>query len=169
MSTGDAGRVRSELTGSAETRSGDNAPEWGLHRHFYLIQLEPRVDPGRFKLGFASNPDERLRARRTAAPLARVVGTWPCRSAGEDSDRFDRSRSRAVVGGRGLSGAEAGRSAGALLRVLRTDAGSVAPRRRALRRRALDTGLSKESPSVAAYGRTSAGPAVVSDRISVER
>ena len=46
---------------------------------FYLIQLEPSHDPGRFKLGFASNLEERLRAHRTAAPLARIVKSWPCK------------------------------------------------------------------------------------------
>lgn len=46
---------------------------------FYLIQLEPEYDPGRFKLGFASSLDERLRAHRTAAPLAKLVKTWPCK------------------------------------------------------------------------------------------
>ncbi|WP_374394203.1 hypothetical protein [Tabrizicola sp.] len=46
---------------------------------FYLIQLEPEHDPGRFKLGFASSLDERMRAHRTAAPLAKLVKAWPCK------------------------------------------------------------------------------------------
>ena len=46
---------------------------------FYLIQLEPEHDPGRFKLGFASNLEERLRAHKTAAPYSIVVKTWPCK------------------------------------------------------------------------------------------
>lgn len=46
---------------------------------FYLIQLEPEHDPGRFKLGFASNIEERLRAHRTAAPLSKLVKVWPCK------------------------------------------------------------------------------------------
>lgn len=46
---------------------------------FYLIQLEPEHDPGRYKLGFASNIQERLRSHRTAAPFATVVETWPCK------------------------------------------------------------------------------------------
>ena len=45
---------------------------------FYLIQLEPKHDPGRFKLGFASNMKERLRAHHCSAPYAEVLGTWPC-------------------------------------------------------------------------------------------
>lgn len=46
---------------------------------FYLIQLEPEHDPGRFKLGFATNIEERLRAHRTAAPFSKVLNTWPCK------------------------------------------------------------------------------------------
>ena len=45
---------------------------------FYIIQLEPDHDPGRFKLGFATNIEERLRSHKTSAPLSRVVKTWPC-------------------------------------------------------------------------------------------
>jgi len=46
---------------------------------FYLMQLEPEHDPGRFKLGFATNIEERFRSHKTAAPLARLVDTWPCK------------------------------------------------------------------------------------------
>ena len=46
---------------------------------FYLIQLEPEHDPGRFKLGFATNLEERLRAHKTAAPFSIIVKTWPCK------------------------------------------------------------------------------------------
>ena len=45
---------------------------------FYLIQLEPEHDPGRFKVGFASNLPERLRTHRCSAPFATVLATWPC-------------------------------------------------------------------------------------------
>ncbi len=48
------------------------------HGVFYLIQLEPEQDPGRFKLGFASNMHERLRSHRCSAPFADIVKTWPC-------------------------------------------------------------------------------------------
>ena len=50
---------------------------------FYLIQLEPEFDPGRFKVGFATNIDERLRSHRTVAPLCRLVATWPCKALWE--------------------------------------------------------------------------------------
>ena len=46
---------------------------------FYLIQLEPEHDPGRFKVGFASNLSERLRDHRCSAPFATVLAKWPCR------------------------------------------------------------------------------------------
>ena len=46
---------------------------------FYLILLEPEFDPGRFKLGFTADIDERIRSHRTVAPLLKVVKTWPCR------------------------------------------------------------------------------------------
>lgn len=46
---------------------------------FYLIQLEPERDPLRFKLGFATNIEERLRSHKTAAPFSEVIKTWPCR------------------------------------------------------------------------------------------
>lgn len=46
---------------------------------FYVIQLEPDFDPGRFKLGFASTMSERLRAHKTAAPFSVLVKAWPCK------------------------------------------------------------------------------------------
>jgi hypothetical protein len=46
---------------------------------FYLIQLEPEFDPGRFKVGFAAGMSERLRQLRCSAPFATVVRSWPCR------------------------------------------------------------------------------------------
>ncbi len=46
---------------------------------FYLIQLEPEHDPGRLKLGFATNIEERLRSYKTAAPFSKVLKTWPCK------------------------------------------------------------------------------------------
>lgn len=52
---------------------------------FYLIQLEPNHDPGRFKVGFASTMNERLRQHRCAAPFARIIGTWPCRRLWEQT------------------------------------------------------------------------------------
>ncbi|NQV27523.1 MAG: hypothetical protein HQ518_24505 [Rhodopirellula sp.] len=46
---------------------------------FYLIKLEPTHDPGRFKVGFATNINERLRTHRCSAPFSQVAKTWPCK------------------------------------------------------------------------------------------
>ena len=46
---------------------------------FYLIQLEPEHDPGRFKVGFASKLSERMPTHRCSAPMAIVLASWPCR------------------------------------------------------------------------------------------
>lgn len=50
---------------------------------FYLLVLEPKHDPGRFKVGFATNLSERLRTHRCSAPFATVVKFWPCKSLWE--------------------------------------------------------------------------------------
>lgn len=50
---------------------------------FYLIQLEPSFDPGRFKLGFTPGLENRLRHLRCSAPFAIVVRTWPCKQLWE--------------------------------------------------------------------------------------
>jgi hypothetical protein len=62
----------------AESDDGDDfvSVELGV---FYLIQLEPELDPGRFKVGFAASMSERLRTFRCSAPFAVVLRTWPCR------------------------------------------------------------------------------------------
>jgi hypothetical protein len=52
---------------------------------FYLIQLEPDHDPGRFKVGFAANISERLRAHRCSAPFAIVAKKWPCKRLWEST------------------------------------------------------------------------------------
>jgi len=44
-----------------------------------IIQLEPEHDLGRFKVGFATNIEERLRSHKTAAPFYKVLRTWPCK------------------------------------------------------------------------------------------
>jgi hypothetical protein len=46
---------------------------------FYLLSLEPKSDPGRFKVGFAASLPERLRQLRCSAPFTEVVATWPCK------------------------------------------------------------------------------------------
>ncbi len=51
----------------------DNGNGW-----FYIIQLVPKLDKGRVKLGFANNVAARLSAHRTAAPTAQILKTWSC-------------------------------------------------------------------------------------------
>ena len=46
---------------------------------FYLLQLEPEHDKGRFKLGFATNVNERVRSHRCSAPFANLKKTWACK------------------------------------------------------------------------------------------
>ena len=46
---------------------------------FYIVQLEPELDPGRVKVGYTENLDERLRSHRTSAPFSVIVETWPCK------------------------------------------------------------------------------------------
>jgi hypothetical protein len=66
--------------GNAEEKEGESdefvSAEVGV---FYLIQLEPEFDSGRFKVGFAAVMSERLRHLRCSAPFALVIRTWPCR------------------------------------------------------------------------------------------
>lgn len=50
---------------------------------FYLVLLEPELDPGRFKVGFTADVNERMRSHRTVAPLLKVVRTWPCKLSWE--------------------------------------------------------------------------------------
>ena len=50
---------------------------------FYLIQLEPEHDPKRFKVGFTTELQERLRKHLCSAPFAKYVKHWPCRRGWE--------------------------------------------------------------------------------------
>jgi len=64
---------------NADVRAADIAvldAELGV---FYLLALEPQHDPGRFKVGFATNLTERLQKHRCSAPLLKVVAHWPCK------------------------------------------------------------------------------------------
>ena len=53
------------------------------HAAFYLILTEPDLDPGRFKLGFSADLEERLRHHRTAAPFSKLIRQWPCKALWE--------------------------------------------------------------------------------------
>lgn len=81
----DLNRVRDEAlrtmpSSSQQTNAVGNgdliSTEQGV---FYVVQLEPEHDPNRFKVGFASNMPERLRALCCSAPFAKVVQMWPCK------------------------------------------------------------------------------------------
>jgi len=69
------GRARSRVTGDGESQEVVSN-EVGV---FYVIQLEPEHDPGRIKVGFAVDMNQRLNSHRCSAPFAQVVRTWPCR------------------------------------------------------------------------------------------
>lgn len=47
--------------------------------YFYVVSCEPDHDPGRIKVGFASNVSERLRHLKVSAPYVKLQTTWPCR------------------------------------------------------------------------------------------
>ncbi len=51
--------------------------------YFYLVQLEPEHDSGRFKVGFTTDVDGRLTKHRCSAPFAVCVRSWPCRRTWE--------------------------------------------------------------------------------------
>ena len=74
--------VKQEMQNMRESES-ENEPLMSEFGVFYIVQLEPDYDPGRFKVGFASNMAERLRSHRCSAPFAEVLKTWPCRSLWE--------------------------------------------------------------------------------------
>lgn len=78
ITTDDYSRIREYLAG-IESDSDELAIQSDVGGVFYLIQLEPKHDPGRFKLGFATNLEERLRSHKTAAPFSRVLKSWPCK------------------------------------------------------------------------------------------
>jgi hypothetical protein len=80
--------VRIELSRTARSKqpslSGSDAvylnEEFGV---FYLMQLEPDHDPGRFKVGFTTDLEGRLRKHRCSAPFIRPLKSWPCRRTWE--------------------------------------------------------------------------------------
>lgn len=92
VSMDEAAAIRHELSRSAESAkagafrgSGEAIPvalsdDVGF---FYLIQLEPDHDPGRFKVGFTTELDGRLQKHRCSAPFAKYLRSWPCRRVWE--------------------------------------------------------------------------------------
>ena len=75
VSTEDARRIRSEYSPAArseEATLGNGDLGW-----FYIIQLEPELDPGRFKAGFTVDPVGRLRKHRCTSPFATLHAKYP--------------------------------------------------------------------------------------------
>ncbi len=83
----DANRLRETLDGTAITNADGLTESWlGENTgFFYVIQLEPDLDPTRLKLGFTIAIEQRLRQHRCSAPFAAVVRTWPCRRTWEQA------------------------------------------------------------------------------------
>jgi hypothetical protein len=85
VSSSDAAAIREAFASGRRTEQAshdalDYSPEVGS---FYLIQLEPEHDPGRFKVGFTTDLTGRLRHHRCSAPFARYLKHWPCRRTWE--------------------------------------------------------------------------------------
>lgn len=57
----------------------ESAVDLNIGGFFYIIQLEPKLDPNRLKFGFAVSVDERVRKHKTAAPFSLVLATYPCK------------------------------------------------------------------------------------------
>lgn len=91
VSQSDAIAIRAEIERSSATAAAGNGSIVGSSGifysddvgFFYLIQLEPEHDPGRFKLGFTMDLDGRLQKHRCSAPFAQYLGTWPCKRVWE--------------------------------------------------------------------------------------
>jgi len=68
-----------EYLSKANVEISDDCPQtnFDLKGVFYLIQLEPVHDPGRFKVGFATSIEERIRKHKCSAPLLKLIKTWP--------------------------------------------------------------------------------------------
>jgi hypothetical protein len=79
-----AEEVRAMAAGSGSATDEDSPEETIAEKGvFYLLQLEPDHDPGRFKVGFATSLPERLRTLRCSAPFTTVLATWPCKNLWE--------------------------------------------------------------------------------------
>jgi histone H3/H4 len=79
----DAERIRDQLPARARTTDGAEAGSQQIFAQngtFYLFQLEPDLDPGRFKVGFTDrNIKERERDHKCVAPFIRLIQTWSCK------------------------------------------------------------------------------------------
>lgn len=88
VSQSEAAAIRAEITSAAPSSDGSRIGSTAAFYSddvgfFYLIQLEPEHDPGRFKLGFTMDLDGRLQKHRCSAPFAQYVASWPCKRVWE--------------------------------------------------------------------------------------
>jgi hypothetical protein len=86
VSTSEAAAIRAEIQKVAQPLATNAMPGLSYSDDigfFYLIQLEPDHDPGRFKLGFTMDLDGRLQKHRCSAPFASYVKTWLCKRTWE--------------------------------------------------------------------------------------
>jgi predicted GIY-YIG superfamily endonuclease len=88
VSLSEAAAIRQELARAAELVTGEalHVSKAGIPvalsddvGFFYIIQLEPDHDPGRFKVGFTTDLEGRLQKHRCSAPFAKYLRSWPCR------------------------------------------------------------------------------------------
>jgi T5orf172 domain len=71
-------RIKDEFDiGRTDSSETETTSDWG--GFLYIIQLEPALDPGRYKIGYASNVQDRLRSHKTSAPFAKIIHQWPCK------------------------------------------------------------------------------------------
>ncbi len=91
VSMADAAAIRTEILKSSGAPVGGNSPLNGGAAvfysddvgFFYVIQLEPDHDPGRFKVGFTMDLEGRLQKHRCSAPFSTYLNTWPCKRVWE--------------------------------------------------------------------------------------
>jgi hypothetical protein len=83
VSLAEANAIRDELAKSARASGYGGALPPDDAGFFYLIQLEPTHDAGRFKVGFTTDLDGRLQKHRCSAPFARYHKNWPCQRVWE--------------------------------------------------------------------------------------
>jgi hypothetical protein len=91
VSTTEAAAIHAEILKSSSVPAAGNSPLNGSAAvfysddagYFYVIQLEPAHDPGRFKVGFTMDLDGRLQKHRCSAPFSTYLNTWPCKRVWE--------------------------------------------------------------------------------------
>ena len=91
VTANEASAIRAEIVKSADTPGADSGIALGGPAvyysddvgFFYLVQLEPQHDPRRFKVGFTTDLEGRLRKHRCAAPFAQYLCSFPAKRVWE--------------------------------------------------------------------------------------